>query len=82
MPTTLVGWLELAGAIVWVALATIAASHAVRYKRDPRSAALRVVISVLLPILGAWLYWAFGINRVERRDPMLDRRRRFGVPDR
>lgn len=67
MPATLLGWLELAGTMVWVVLAAIAASHAVRYKRDPRSAALWVVISVSLPILGAWLYWGFGINRVERR---------------
>jgi len=67
MPVTLTGWLELAAAAAWFVLATIAASHAVRYKRDPRSAALWVVITVCIPLFGAWLYWAFGINRVERR---------------
>jgi len=64
---TLLGWLELAGTMAWILLGVTAAGHAVSYKRDPRSAALWVLISLSLPIFGAWLYWAAGINRVERR---------------
>ena len=45
----------------------IAAGHAICFKRDPRSAALWALISVTLPLVGAWLYWALGINRVERK---------------
>lgn len=49
-----------------------AAAHAVVYKRDPRSATLWVLLIVLLPLGGAVLYLAFGINRYQRRA-----RRRF-----
>ena len=52
-------------AVLLVALAT--AGHAIIYKRDPRSAALWVLLAWLLPILGAILYVFFGVNRVQRR---------------
>jgi len=51
----------------WVLLGCVSAAHAVMYKRDPRSATIWVVISFALPIIGPWLYWALGINRVRRR---------------
>ncbi|MGB2985609.1 MAG: cardiolipin synthase [Phycisphaerae bacterium] len=53
--------------MAWLVLGGIAAGHAVMYKRDPRSAAIWVTISFMLPIVGPWLYWGLGINRIERR---------------
>jgi cardiolipin synthase len=63
------GWMIAAVGfvVVWLALATVAAGHAIMYKRDPRSSVIWAVVSVTVPIFGAWLYWAMGINRVERR---------------
>lgn len=66
MPT-LTGWILISLAAAWIVLGAIAAGHALCFKRDPRSAALWVLISVTLPLVGAWLYWALGINRVERK---------------
>jgi cardiolipin synthase len=54
------------GASVLVS-ALLAAGHAVVYKRDPRSAALWVLLIWLLPIAGAIFYILFGVNRVQRR---------------
>jgi cardiolipin synthase len=54
-------------AAVWLVPSTIAAAHAVMFKRDPRSAAIWMFISLVIPAVGPWLYWALGINRVERR---------------
>jgi len=65
---SLSGWLILGGLVAaWLILAAIAAGHAIMYKRDPRSAAIWVMISFTLPIIGPWLYWGLGINRIERR---------------
>ncbi len=58
------GW---AFAATWIVLAIFAACHAMINKRDPRSAALWVLITVTFPIVGPWLYWALGINRVQRK---------------
>ncbi|MBI4716335.1 MAG: cardiolipin synthase [Planctomycetes bacterium] len=52
---------------VWLTLAVLAGGHAVMYKRDPKSAAIWLFVSFSIPLVGAWLYWVFGINRVERR---------------
>lgn len=59
-----IGW---AFAVLWFVLAAIAAGHAIVNKRDPRSAALWVFISATFPMVGPWLYWALGINRVQRK---------------
>lgn len=61
---TYFGWIF---AVAWIALAAVAAGHAVCHKRDPRSAALWVMISAAFPLVGPWLYWAVGINRVQRK---------------
>jgi cardiolipin synthase len=62
------GWLIIVGvATACLALGAIAAGHAVMYKRDPKSAAIWVLVSLTLPIIGPWLYWGFGINRIERQ---------------
>jgi cardiolipin synthase A/B len=63
--------LAFGGAVLGVALLT--AGHAIIYKRDPRSAALWVLLAWLLPIAGAILYVLFGVNRVQRRAARLRR---------
>ncbi|HXF44920.1 MAG TPA: phospholipase D-like domain-containing protein, partial [Burkholderiaceae bacterium] len=50
-----------------VAVALLAAGHAVIYKRDPRSATLWVLLIALLPLGGPLLYLLFGVNRTQRR---------------
>jgi cardiolipin synthase len=46
---------DLAFGVVALAVALVTAGHAVIYKRDPRSAALWVLLAWLLPIAGAIL---------------------------
>jgi cardiolipin synthase len=61
----------------WVAVlvaALLAAGHAIIYKRDPRSAALWVLLIWLLPIAGAIFYVLLGVNRVQRRAARMRRR--------
>jgi cardiolipin synthase A/B len=65
--------LDLAFGAVVLALALATAGHAVIYKRDPRSAALWVLLAWLLPVIGALLYVFFGVNRVQRRAARLRR---------
>ena len=57
--------LTLSGATLLAAL--VASGHAVIYKREPRSAALWVVIIWLVPAVGPVLYFLLGLNRVQRR---------------
>lgn len=67
MPEDSLTWLGAAWLIAWLAPALIASSHAILHKRSPESATLWVVVCMSLPLVGAWLYLAFGINRIERR---------------
>lgn len=53
--------------VTWLALGALAAGHAVMYKRDPRSAGVWIFMCFTFPIIGPWLYWVLGINRIERR---------------
>ncbi len=48
-----------------------AASHAILYKRDPRSATTWIGLILLFPLGGAILYLFFGINRIQRRATLL-----------
>lgn len=41
--------------------------HAALFKREPRSIALWMLVCFLLPGVGAFLYYLFGINRVRRK---------------
>jgi cardiolipin synthase len=50
---------DLAFGAVALAVALLTAGHAIIYKRDPRSAALWVLLAWLLPILGGVLYIFF-----------------------
>ena len=58
-----------AGAALLLSLA--AAGHAVLYKRDSRSAIAWVGFIWLAPILGALLYFVFGVNRLRRHAAIL-----------
>lgn len=54
----------IAGTVV---LSLFAAGHALLYKRDSRSALVWTSLNLTLPILGPFLYWCLGINRISRR---------------
>jgi cardiolipin synthase len=56
-----------AGAAASLFLSALASAHAVMYKRDPKGATIWIFVCFTLPVLGPWLYWAIGINRIERR---------------
>jgi cardiolipin synthase len=60
-------WQAVAFYVAWFGLGLPAAIHAVMFKRDSRSAAIWAYICLTLPVFGSWLYWAWGVNRVERR---------------
>lgn len=65
------GWLNLALAIVGTGLGGLAAAHALLFKRRPQAALGWIAVSLLLPFVGALLYYLFGINRVAARARML-----------
>jgi len=48
-------------------LSLAAAGHALLNKRDSRSALVWVSLSLTLPLIGPFLYWCMGINRISRR---------------
>jgi cardiolipin synthase A/B len=59
--------LELALSVVIFAAAVVASGHAVIYKREPRAAALWIVVIWLVPAAGPVLYVLLGFNRVRRQ---------------
>jgi cardiolipin synthase len=60
-------WSVQALSLLAVLAALLASGHAVVYKREPRSAALWILVIWLVPTLGPLLYLMLGINRVRRR---------------
>lgn len=61
---------QLLAILVSVAILILAvwtAGHALLFKRDGRSVILWVGFIVLLPLLGAALYWLVAVNRIRRR---------------
>ncbi len=62
--TTLLYWIATA---VHVPLAVAASGHAVLFKRDTAATIGWAGLIWLVPFLGAFLYFCFGINRIERR---------------
>lgn len=48
-------------------LSLAAAGHALLFKSDPRSALVWTSLNLTLPLLGPFLYWCVGINRISRR---------------
>ena len=59
--------IDIAFAVTAVLAAVLAAGHAIIYKRDSRSAAIWVLVVLILPALGALAYAVLGVNRVQRR---------------
>jgi cardiolipin synthase len=64
------GWTVLAATLT-ILLSLIASGHALMYKRDSRSVVLWVGFVWFVPVLGALLYFVFGINRIKRRAILL-----------
>jgi len=52
---------------LWAVTAAWAAGHALLNKRDPRAALGWITVSVVVPLMGALLYFFFGINRIRMR---------------
>src|SRR5258708_8943201 len=52
-------------------LSVLASGHAILYKRDSRSAIAWVGFVWLVPLLGAVLYFVFGVNRLRRQAAFL-----------
>lgn len=63
--------LVFAGVVLLVSV--VAAGHAVLYKRDSRSAIAWVGFIWLVPLVGAVLYFVFGVNRLRRQAVVLRR---------
>ena len=65
--------------ITHVALALLAAMHAMLYKRDPRAALGWVSVCLFIPFAGPLLYYMFGINHIQTRAKKLRHRFRLYV---
>ena len=59
---------------IHITLATIAAAHAMLFKRDPRAALGWVTVCLFIPFAGPILYYMFGINRIHTHARMLANR--------
>ena len=57
------------GLIIAVSLgfSLLSAGHALLFKRDPKSATGWIGICLTLPLLGPFLYWIMGVNRINRK---------------
>jgi cardiolipin synthase len=53
--------------ILHLIIAPLTAGHALLYKRDPRAALGWVSVCIFFPIFGPFLYYLFGINRINSR---------------
>src|SRR3954470_2427850 len=62
---------HVALAVLAVLLSVVASAHVVLYKRDSRAAIAWVGFVWLVPLLGASLYFIFGINRIRRQAALL-----------
>lgn len=72
----LVPWRWILGG-AHIALGTLAAVHAMLYKRDPRAALGWVSVCLFFPLVGPVLYYMFGINRIQTQARRLAKPRRF-----
>jgi cardiolipin synthase len=53
--------------ILYVTLSLFVSVHVLRFKTDPRASLLWIALVWFAPLLGAFLYFMFGINRISRR---------------
>ncbi|MBI9082774.1 MAG: cardiolipin synthase [Desulfobacterales bacterium] len=63
--------------ILHLLLIFVATGHALLHKRDPRAALGWVGICLIFPIVGPFVYFIFGVNRVRTRAQKLEERSRF-----
>jgi cardiolipin synthase len=61
-------------ALLWVACALAAGTHAILRRRDPRAALWWVGVAFVVPFLGAAAYYFVGINRIQRKASRMGRR--------
>lgn len=54
--------------------------HALMNKRDPRSTLSWTMLCILLPAVGAAMYWLFGVNRIHIKARRWQERGRFSAP--
>jgi len=57
-----------------ILLVITTAGHALLYKRDPRASLGWIATCIFFPIIGPFLYFLFGINRVQTRARQMDKR--------
>ena len=62
--------------VLWASLTAWSVTHILLNKRNPRGAALWLVIVTLLPLTGPFLYWSLGINRLHQSKVVRTRRNR------
>src|SRR3974390_1073667 len=62
---------HLVFAALAVVISLVASGHAVLHKRDSRAAIAWVGFIWLVPLVGAVLYFIFGVNRLRRRAALL-----------
>jgi cardiolipin synthase len=60
-------YLNWAAVVLGIAVSIYAALHALFNKRDPRSAATWIAVSLMWPVVGAIIYVIFGKNRIKTR---------------
>jgi len=60
-----------------VTMSLFAAGHALLYKRDSRAALGWLAINLTIPLLGPFLYWCLGVNRISRRARRWNKDRRI-----
>jgi cardiolipin synthase len=61
---------------LWILVTAWSVTHILLHKRNPRGAALWLVIVTLLPLTGPFLYWSLGINRLHQSKVVRTRRNR------
>jgi len=60
--------------VLAIGVAMVSIGHALLSKRDPKAAIGWIVVCIVIPFAGPFLYYLFGINRVRTRARKLQRR--------
>ncbi len=60
-------YLTWIGYVLVAVFAMVTAGHALVYKRDVRATIAWVGFILVLPLVGATLYWLLGVNRIQRK---------------
>jgi cardiolipin synthase A/B len=65
--------------IVVLGYGLVSGVHALMTKQDPRSSLGWAVVSLLVPVLGATLYWFLGVNRIQTKARRWQQHGRFSL---